>query len=72
MRTRYFRKKDPFCKPEAIEWIEMSGGEYYCFVTDPKNKGRCFIDMGDVVLECIEKIEVHKDYSITIYYKFHN
>ena len=52
MRTRYFRKKDPFCKPEAIEWIEMSGGEYYCFVTDPKNKGRCFIDMGDVVLEC--------------------
>ena len=30
----------------------MSGGEYYCFVTDPKDKGRCFIDMGDVVLEC--------------------
>ncbi len=26
----------------------------------------------EVVLECIEKIEVHKDYSITIYYKFHN
>lgn len=52
MHTRYFRKKDPFCQPEAIEWIEMSGREYYRFVTDPKNKGRCFIDMGDVVLEC--------------------
>ena len=52
LHTRYFRKKDPFCQPEAIEWIEMSGGEYYRFVTDPKNKGRCFIDMGDVVLEC--------------------
>ena len=52
LHTRYFRKKDPFCKPETIEWIEMSGGEYYRFVTDPKNKGRCFIDMGDVVLEC--------------------
>ncbi len=26
----------------------------------------------DVVLEFIEKIEVHKDYSITIYYKFQN
>lgn len=54
MHTRYFHKKDPFCKPEAIEWIEMSGGEYYRFVTDPKNKGRCFIDMGDVVLEVTE------------------
>ena len=52
MHTRYFRKRNPFCKREAIEWIEMSGGEYYSFVTDPKNKGRYFIDMGDVVLEC--------------------
>lgn len=52
MRTRYFRKKDPFCKPEAIEWIEMNGREYYSFVTNPQNKDRFFIDMGDVVLEC--------------------
>lgn len=54
MRTRYFRKKDPFCKPEAIEWIEMNGREYYSFVTDPQNKDRFFIDMGDVVLEVTE------------------
>ena len=52
LHTRYFRKKDPFCKSETIEWIEMSGGEYYRFVSDPKNKSRCFVDMGDVVLEC--------------------
>lgn len=32
----------------------MSGGEYYRFVTDPKNKGRFFVDMGDVVLEVTE------------------
>ena len=52
LRTRYFRKRDPHCKPEAIEWIEMSGSEYYRFVTDPKNNGRYFLNMGDVVLEC--------------------
>lgn len=52
LQTRYFRKKDPFCKPEEIEWIEMSGRDYYRFVIDPKNKGRCFVDMGNVVLEC--------------------
>lgn len=51
MYTRYFRKKDSLCKPEAIEWIEMSGEEYYHFITDPKNKNRYFVDMGDVVLE---------------------
>lgn len=51
MYTRYFRKKDSLCKPEAVEWIEMSGEEYYQFITDPKNKGRFFVDMGDVVLE---------------------
>lgn len=67
MHTRYFRKKDPFCQPEAIEWIEMSGGEYYRFVTDPKNKSRCFIDMGDVVLECTKaeykRYKVEDDHS---------
>ena len=26
----------------------------------------------DVILELVKKIEVHKDYSITIYYKFQN
>lgn len=52
MPKRYFCKKDPLCKTEDIEWIEMSGREYYRFVIAPENKGRHFIDMGDVVLEC--------------------
>lgn len=49
--TRYFRKKGPLCNPETVKWIEMSGGEYYQFIIDPKNKGRLFVDMSDVVLE---------------------
>lgn len=52
MHTRYFRKKVLDCRPEEIEWVEMSGKEYYRFVTDPRNKNRCFHNMGDVVLEC--------------------
>ena len=51
MSKRYFRKKDPNCKAEDTEWIEMTGREYYRFVTAPENKRRFFIDMDDVVLE---------------------
>ena len=54
MYTRYFRKKDHPCDPETVEWIEMSGREYYQFITNPGNKGRLFVDMGDVVLEVTE------------------
>lgn len=54
MGTRYFRKKDPLCRSDTVEWIEMTGRQYYQFVTNPANKGRRFLDMGDVVLECTE------------------
>lgn len=65
--TRYFRKKDPVGSPDAVEWIEMSGQEFYRFVTDPQNKNRYFHNMGDVVLECTEaeykKFKVEDDHS---------
>ena len=51
MYKRYFRKKDPNCPVDKIEWIEMTGIEYYHFITAPENKNRYFIDMDDVVLE---------------------
>lgn len=54
MYKRYFRMKDPRCKPEEIEWIEMTGREFYCFVNSPEGQGRHFIDMDDVVLEASE------------------
>ncbi len=51
MHKRYFRMKDPKCKPEEIEWIEMTGREFYQFVSSPEGQGRHFIDMDNVVLE---------------------
>ena len=54
MYKRYFRKKDPKCKPNEIEWIEMTGSEFYRFVNSPEGQGRHFIDMDDVVLEASE------------------
>ena len=55
MYKRYFRKKDPCCGAAENEWIEMTGREYYRFIKAPENKGRWFIDMGNVVLECTEE-----------------
>ena len=55
MKKRYFRKKDPADRSKNPEWIEMTGREYYRFVKDPKNQGRRFIEMDDVVLECVEE-----------------
>ena len=52
MKKRYFRKDDPLCSPDDIRWIEMTGKEYYSFVTNPENQDRYFIDMGNCVLEC--------------------
>jgi hypothetical protein len=64
---RYFRLKNPKCKPEKVEWIEMTGKEFYRFVNSPEGQGRHFIDMGDVVLEASKhEAQVHraeKDHS---------
>lgn len=62
MGKRYFRKKCPSSSSTTVQWIEMSGKEYYCFVTDPANKNHHFTDMGDVVLECTE--EEYKRYKM--------
>lgn len=51
---RYFRKKDPACRPEEIEWIEMTGKEFYRFINSPEGKSRYFIDIDYVVLEVTE------------------
>ena len=61
MYKRYFRKKDPACRPEDIEWIEMSGKEFYRFVTSPDGKGRYFIDINNAVLETTkEEAQIHR------------
>lgn len=49
MARQYFRKRDP--SAQIPEWIEMSGREFYQFVTSPEGQGRYFIDLDDYVLE---------------------
>lgn len=67
MHKRYFRMKDPECKRDEVEWIEMTGSEFYRFVNSSEGRGRYFIDMGDVVLESSKReAQVHraeKDHS---------
>lgn len=50
-----------------VEWVEMSGEEFYNFVTAPENRNRYFVDMGDVVLECskeeYKKFKMEDDHS---------
>ncbi len=54
MYKRFFWMKDPKCKLEQIEWVEMTGQEFYRFINSPEGQGRHFIDMDDVVLEASE------------------
>lgn len=67
MYTRYFRKKNPTSGTADVEWIEMSGEEFYSFVTAPENRNRYFVNMGDVVLECskaeYKKFKAEDDHS---------
>lgn len=67
MHTRYFRKKNPECIPNEIEWIEMTGQEFYRFVNSPEGQGRYFIDMETVVLEAtkeeLRKYKAEQDHS---------
>lgn len=67
MYTKYFRKKDPESKGDKIEWIEMTGREFYRFVNSPEGQGRYFINMGDVVLEASKReaktYRAEKDHS---------
>lgn len=54
LSTRYFKKKDPRCMLEKIEWVEMTGEEFYRFANSPEGHQRHFIDMDDIVLEVTE------------------
>ncbi len=36
MYKRFFWMKDPKCKLEQIEWVEMTGQEFYRFINSPE------------------------------------
>ena len=50
MERQYFRKKDPN-ETENIEWIQMSGKEFYQFIKSPEGRKRYFVAWKDLVLE---------------------
>ena len=56
MAKRYFRKRDPAAQESNLEWIEMSGQEFYRFITSPAGRGCFFIDMEDVVIEAPKEV----------------
>lgn len=51
MARQYFRKRDPHAHGPNTEWIEMSGQEFYQFVSSPEGRGRYFIDLDNIVIE---------------------
>lgn len=55
MSKKYFRKKNPNCSTSEVEWIEMTGQEFFCFVHSPECQGRFFMDLEDYVLECTKE-----------------
>ena len=63
MARQYFRKQNPTAHGSDIEWIEMSGQDFYQFVKSPQNQGRYFIDMDNIVIEAPKEMyeEWHRE-----------
>ena len=51
MATKYLVWKDPACQGKNIEWVELTGKEFYQLTAQPENKGRRFIKLDDSVCE---------------------
>lgn len=59
----YFVKKDPTCKKEDIEWLQLSGREFYSFTCSPQGKDRYFITLkDDIDYEC-DEIHIEATYD---------
>lgn len=66
---KFFVKRNPKSHKENIEWIEMTGQEFYKFISAPENKDRRFIDFEDYMIEATKaeyaqwrKEKDHTDY----------
>ena len=51
MATKYLVWKDPACQGANIEWLELTGTEFYQLTTQPENKGRRFIKLDDSICQ---------------------
>lgn len=66
---KFFVKRNPKAHKENVEWIEMTGQEFYKFISAPENKDRRFIDFEDYMIEATKaeyalwrKEKDHTDY----------
>jgi hypothetical protein len=51
----YLVKKDPHSKKQSVEWLQLSGSDFYAFLHTPEAKGRYFIHLtDDIDFECDE------------------
>lgn len=49
----YLVRKDPTCKKENSEWLQLTGREFFAFTKSPEGKGRYFIRLyDDLSYEC--------------------
>lgn len=52
-RKIYLVKKDPTCKKADIEWLQLSGREFFRFLRSSESQGRYFIRLrDDISFEC--------------------
>ncbi len=49
MSKKYFVWKDPACGGINIEWLEITGNEFYSMMKLPENKRRRFVRLGNEV-----------------------
>jgi len=55
MTTKYLAWKDANCNGNNIEWLELTGREFYALIKSPAGKGRYFIRLyDDIGFECNE------------------
>lgn len=48
MKKTYWVMKAP---GSTAEWVEMTGKQFYAFITSPDGRGRCFMDCGTYEIE---------------------
>jgi len=51
LNKKFYVKRDPHAHSEKIEWIELTGREFYRLIVAPENKDRYFIDFEEYMIE---------------------
>ena len=49
MSRKYYVWKDPACGGVNIEWVELTGKEFYAMIILPENKNRRFVRIGNEI-----------------------